>query len=316
MAIIEVESPSGQIVEFEVAGDRPTQEEFSAIRDILSKQGGAPQEAKPEFDTKSGVKNAKLRAALSIAENSEEEESILAKAGFAVEDYIRDDRGRLALTPSGSKKLGIESDKNIMIDEEGFSRYDLADLAGIAPELTLGIAGAIFGQAAIPIPVVGAAIGAATGGATGAALEEAVEGIAGVSRQTAGEIAKDVAVEGAITGAAELVFGLPLLGIKAITKGTPGVVKEGGEQLRQAGEAREMGFSPSLGQIGASPIPSRVQRISETVIGVSNRIAKNQDRMGTVLGRLRSFINDNATSTNDLGQKVLSAAQTQSKQMR
>ena len=51
MAIIEVESPSGQIVEFEVAGDKPTQEEFSAIRDILSKQGGAPQEAKPEFDT-------------------------------------------------------------------------------------------------------------------------------------------------------------------------------------------------------------------------------------------------------------------------
>ena len=128
-----------------MAGDRPTQKEFSAIRDILSKLlKASPQEAKPEFDTKSGVKNAKLRAALSIAENSEEEENILAKAGFAAEDYIRDDRGRLALTPSGSKKLGIESDKNIMIDEEGFSRYDLADLAGIAPELTLGITGAIL----------------------------------------------------------------------------------------------------------------------------------------------------------------------------
>ena len=77
-----------------------------------------------------------------------------------------------------------------------------------------------------------------------------------------------------------------------------------------------MGFSPSLGQIGASSVPSRVQRISETVIGVSNRISKNQERICTVLGRLRSFINDNATSTNDLGQKVLSAAQAQSKQMR
>ena len=89
MAIIEVESPSGQIVEFEVAkGDRPTQEEFSAIRDILSKQGGAPQEAKPEFDTKSGVKTQSC-ASLSMAENNEEEENILAKAGFAAEDYIR-----------------------------------------------------------------------------------------------------------------------------------------------------------------------------------------------------------------------------------
>ena len=317
MAIIDVEAPDGQFVEFEIAGDKPTAQEMRSIQNVMDNLDKyRPQEAKPEFDTKSGIKNAKLRAVLSMAENSEEEENILAKAGFAVEDYIRDDRGRLALTPSGSKKLGIESDKNIMIDEEGFSRYDLADLAGISPELTLGIAGAIFGQAAIPIPVLGAAFGATLGGATGAALEESIEGLAGVSQQTAGEIAKDIAVEGAVTGAAELVFGLPLLGIKAITKGTPGVVKEGGEQLRQAGEAREMGFSPSLGQIGASPIPSRVQRISETVIGVSNRISKNQERMGTVLGRLRSFINDNATSTNDLGQKVLSAAQAQSKQMR
>ena len=39
----------------------------------------------------------------------------------------------LALTPEGATKFG-EDDRNIVIDEEGFSRYDLADLAAIAPD--------------------------------------------------------------------------------------------------------------------------------------------------------------------------------------
>ena len=105
MAIIDVEAPDGQFVEFEIAGDKPTAQEMRSIQNVMDNLDKyRPQEAKPEFDTKSGIKNAKLRAVLSMAENNEEEENILAKAGFAVEDYIRDDRGRLALTPSGSKR--------------------------------------------------------------------------------------------------------------------------------------------------------------------------------------------------------------------
>lgn len=317
MPFVDVEAPNGQLIEFEIAGEKPTAQEMRSIQNVMENLDQyMPKEEKPQFDTETGVQNAKLRAALSIAENKEEEENILAKAGFASEDYTRDDRGRLALTPSGAGKIGVQTDKNILFDEEGFSRYDLADMAGISPELTGGIAGAIAGQAAIPVPVVGAAIGAAIGGASGAALEEGIEGIAGVSEQTAGEIAKDIAVEGAITGGAELLFGLPLLGIRAVTKGTPGAVKEGGEQLRQAGEAREMGLDPSLRQIGAGPIPARVQGISETVIGVSKRLEKNQSRMGTILERLRSFTRRGADDTGALGQKVLDSAKQQAKAMR
>ena len=55
-----------------------------------------------------------------------------------------DDEKQISLNSIGLKEACIESDKNIAIDEEGFSRYDLADLAGIAPELTLGIAVALF----------------------------------------------------------------------------------------------------------------------------------------------------------------------------
>ena len=64
-----------------------------------------------------------LRSALSLAENKAEEEAILSKQGFSTEDYIRDNRGRLALTPSGAAKVGVQTDKNVLIDEEGFSRF-------------------------------------------------------------------------------------------------------------------------------------------------------------------------------------------------
>jgi len=316
MAIIEVDSPSGQIVEFEIAGDKPTQKEFSAIREILSKQGGTPKESKPEFDTESGIKNATLRAVLSGAENNAEEEAILGKAGFGAEDYTRDARGRLALTPSGAAKLGVQSDKNILIDEEGFSRYDLADLAGIAPELTLGIAGAVGGQAAIPIPVVGAAIGAAGGAASGAALEEAIEGLAGVSKQSAGEIAKDIVTEGLIAGAAETVFGVPLLAFKTLTRATPGAVKEGGEELVRAGEAMELGFQPSLGQVGASPIPSRLQKMSENVIGTSKRMENNQRVMGELVSKYRSMISQSMDEPGVLGRKLLDTASAESQALK
>ena len=167
MAIINVETPQG-VVKVEIAGDTPTEQESNAIR---SQFFGQPQqrrltfedlldETKPKgqttaetqveqakFDTTSGIQNFGLRAALSAAENKAEEESILSKQGFSAADYTRDNRGRLALTPSGAAKVGVETDKNVLIDEEGFSRNDLSDLVGIIPELAGGIGGAIKGAA-------------------------------------------------------------------------------------------------------------------------------------------------------------------------
>ena len=124
MAIINVETPQG-VVKVEIAGDTPTQQEANAIRsqffsrpdkteetfeDLLAKSArttpqGQPQQA--NFDTESGIQNFGLRAALSAAENNAEEESILAAQGFSQKDYTRDNRGRLALTPSGAAKVVV-----------------------------------------------------------------------------------------------------------------------------------------------------------------------------------------------------------------
>ena len=134
MGIIRVETPQG-IVRVEIEGNEPTQEELAAIDQQFSPQQkarsfddlleeakrttptvqGQPQQA--NFDTKSGIQNFGLRAALSAAENNAEEESILAAQGFSQKDYTRDNRGRLALTPSGAAKVGVQTDKNTLIDE-------------------------------------------------------------------------------------------------------------------------------------------------------------------------------------------------------
>jgi hypothetical protein len=147
MAIIEVETPKG-IVEVEIAGEKPTQEEMNIIQqelfsqpkkqiagsfqDLLDQQEGSTQqeqESEQLFDTTTGIKDASLRAALSGAENNKEQENILNNFGLSSIDYTRDKRNRLALTPTGAKKFGVETEKNVLIDESGFSGHDFADLS-------------------------------------------------------------------------------------------------------------------------------------------------------------------------------------------
>jgi len=185
-----------------IKGDAPTVEEQIKINDLVAERRrlarrsslqSRSREQEQLFDTKSGVKDAGFRAALSFAETAAEEDAILKqKYGFAEGDFTRDKRGRLAITKSGGQKLGIDLEKDTLVDETGFSRYDFADLTGIAPEIVGGVGGAIAGLPLGPVGVIG---GSVTGTMAGAGLEESIEAILGVSKQSGAEIAKDIAIE-------------------------------------------------------------------------------------------------------------------------
>ena len=311
MAIIKVEAPSGELVQFEVAGDKPTNQELRSIQRILNERDRKKKkEFEQSFDRTSGIKNAKLRAALSSAEKDSEKELILNKFGLDAEDYIQDRLGQFALTPSGASKFGVETDKNVIIDEKGFSRYDIADLAGIVPELGGAVAGGLKGAAtgaavgsAIPIigtaagGLLGGAIGAGSGAAAGSLAEEAVEGLAGVSDQSAKEIIKEAGKEAAFAAGGELVFGAPFLLFKALTP-KASIIKEGGERLEMAGKAMEMGFQPSKAQLGTGPISQRIESLMEEVLGQSPRLAKNFDALKAKLDEYNSFINQAKSADN------------------
>ena len=296
MGKVQLNTPEGTI-NILIEGDQPNVEERIKIANILRDRGAGKQvsnEASEQekleqlFDTNTGIKSASLRAALSAAENNAEEDAILAKFDIGEGEFLRDKRGRLALTPEGASKFGQETDKNILIDEDGFSRYDLADLAGIAPELIGGIGGAIAGQIAIPIPILGAAIGAGLGAGTGQGVEEIIEAGAGVSRQSAGEIAKDIGTEAAIGFVGDGLFGLLGkafgIGKKSLTAGKELTA----EELETAGKSIEMDILPSLSAIRAPSVIARTQAIGEKIFKTSDRLKKNNDVMAQKIADFRA----------------------------
>ena len=152
MGKIRINLPNESVI-VTIAGDTPTVAEqlkinkFITERKRLTKQPSVKKETKPEqmFDTKSGVRLAGLRATLGLSETNEDQIEALKSYGLVEGDYTRDKRGRLAITPSGGKKLNLDIKMPTLIDESGFSKYDFLDLTGIAPELGGAVAGAVKG---------------------------------------------------------------------------------------------------------------------------------------------------------------------------
>ena len=287
MGKVVLNTPQGK-VNITIAGDKPTFEESIQINNIIRQSGAGQLMSKEEpntadkleqlFDTSTGIKSNALRSALSVAENNEEEDAILRKFDLSDDDFLRDNRGRLALTPTGAAKFGQETDRNILVDEEGFSKYDFSDLAGIVPELVGGIGGAITGQLAIPIPILGAAIGAGIGAGGGQAIEELGEAVTGVQKQDIGEIGKDVAKEATIGFVSDLTFGLAAGAFRAVRRGvTPGKDLTATE-LETAG----LSTSPPIDEAGNVIKPADFAKLSaDDKIAAVNRTVTLED--GTVV---------------------------------
>ena len=75
------------------------------VKAIIAERTLAPQADNIFFNYDSGVKNAKLRFDLGLAENEVEREKILSK--YVGNEYAIDSSGQLALTPEGMKMLGL-----------------------------------------------------------------------------------------------------------------------------------------------------------------------------------------------------------------
>jgi len=328
MGVISVDTKYGPL-NFSIKGETPSAAEQLKIQDVLidkesyfSKEDieNYQKSQKGEsinFDYETGVQDTKLRSMLGRADTNEEQEKVLREAfGLNETEYTRDQRGRLALMPEGAQKFGIETEVPILIDEKGFTRQDLSDLSGLGTTLVGGVGGAIAGQAAIPVPVLGAVIGAAIGGGAGKATEEGIEALQGVQDQAGSEIAKDIAKEALISGAGEGVFGLAgkafrvASGAGRVGKGLPE------ERITDIVEAEKRGYLPSLDAIGAPSLIARQQAIAEKALGTSARLRKNHENIMRDLQWLRGAgdevdIQGAANALTDaarLGDKTLSSA--------
>ena len=130
MGIVAVDTKYGPL-QFNIKGDQPSASEQLKIEDVLvapeeyfSKEKIADYDKKQKgfdvgFDTKTGIKDAGLRAGLSLAENTAEEEARLAQQGLSPDDYTRDSRGGRAFTASGAAEYGVDRAQNVMTDDRG-----------------------------------------------------------------------------------------------------------------------------------------------------------------------------------------------------
>jgi|5B_taG_2_1085324.scaffolds.fasta_scaffold06139_1 hypothetical protein len=236
---------------------------------------GSPKPRDSDFDYDTGADSA-LRALMSFGETAAEREGILRDI-VGEKGYTRDSQGQLALTEAGQLARGIEpTGKNLVIEDEGFSLGDFADLAGIVPETVGAIVGGILGA---PGLVTGAA-GAAAGAATGQAIEEGVESLLGVQQQTAGEIAGDVATEAALAGGLDFItVGTFRLG-KSIVGGAASKVGARGEPLapEMGKELVDRGYKPSLEALGAPTLLAKGVKFAKGATGSIDDIVENTEK--------------------------------------
>jgi hypothetical protein len=294
MAVIKVRDSQGKVRQFRIAGDTPTPAEQQRIGEVLSPSPRIGQIQKLEdlatresgkdtetFDYKTGADSG-LRALLSFGESTEDQEAILTKL-VGSDGFTRDSAGRLALTLEGQRKRGIDPvGKNLVIEDEGFSFGDIADLTGFVPETVGAIGGTILG---LPLGLFGASAGAGAGAALGQTIEEGVESLLGVQKQSAEEVAKDVATEAALAAGFEFAGGLIFKAGRAIVGGGTQLAKKvgtptaklEGEKLTRAERLLDKDYIPSADAIGAPAMVGYRQKFSENVLRDDTRLRKNLD---------------------------------------
>lgn len=298
MSVIQIRTPNQGIVKVRIAGDTPTEEESNAIKAQFFSQEAEPKRNKTfadllestkkedsNFDYTTGA-GGKLRALISFGETQEEKEGILERL-VGKDGYTKDESGRLALTEKGQIASGLEPvGKNLVIEEKGFTLRDISDFAGIAPEAILGTVGGVLGGTAGSIvPYAGTAYGSAIGGGAGAAagqaIEEGIESLLGLQKQTIGEVAKDVAIEGAIGAGASLIGDFIIdVGKKAVGAASGRGAKLqaiDAEKLTQAERLVRADALPSFEAIGASKPLSYAQKLAEGATRMEKRVNANTE---------------------------------------
>src|SRR3990167_9960625 len=167
---------------------------YEAARDVLRTCAELMSSRDPGIDYKTGVKNAAFRASFSRMDNEAERTKFLNNT-LGKNSWGKDSFGAYFLKPEALKRLGIQSDLPVSIDEQTASRYDVADLAGDAPAIAGGVGG---GMAATGLGVLPGAGLAALGAAGGKAVDEITKNLMGDQVKTPGEVATSLGTEAAL----------------------------------------------------------------------------------------------------------------------
>ena len=234
------------------------------------------------FDYKTGAGGG-LRAKLSFMETDEERQNFLRQR-VGEDGFTKDAKGNLALTEAGQIAEGMEPiGKNLIIDERGASLRDVADVAGLAPEVLGSVIGGVLGAPGL----VTGALGAGAGAAAGQAVEEGIESLLGLQKQTAGEVGVDLAKEAALGAtfdfAGNIIFKAGKAVIGGAGKGANALAKATGQGERElSSEAADRalrimdeGGLPSYEAAGMPAALARGSKIARSISGSKDQAERN-----------------------------------------
>lgn len=241
------------------------------------------------IDYKTGVKNAAFRAYFSRMDNEAEQTKFLNNT-IGKNAWGKDSFGAYFLKPEGLKKLGIQSEIPVSIDEQTSTRYDVADVAGDAPAI-LGATGA--GVAASGLGLIPGLAMAGLGAAGGKAIDEIVKFAMGDQAKTSGEVAGTLAKEAAYGAAGEGIG----RGIGAVVKRAigPGAARMTPEKKALADSAIEQGFKIRPGSVTDAPLLARWEGMVRQIFG-DRFAAANTRAAGQGLERLAQASGPRVTS--------------------
>ena len=209
------------------------EEAIVKAQEVYKTQNASKNYDEVNFDYETGLKSKKMRALLGLGEKRvagreiEKEQVLLNYVG--PEGFTYNTKMDLALTPKGQKLLVEKglldekdvSDKNLVIDESGFSSGDFADLSGVAGPIFGAIAAMSPHLRAVNLlgrlvgPRFGRMLAAGAGTAIGKSAEEAYETAEGIQRQDADELADLFTTEFAIGSGGQALGELVGLGYAA-----------------------------------------------------------------------------------------------------
>jgi hypothetical protein len=221
MAVISINTPSG-VKRVMIAGDTPTDAELDRLRsrfpddpdfsyDVAAEQQPEKETATVEetatvvYEPDSEIESSSLRYQYGRMETDEERSVLLTRLlgegtfERVAEDVFVVDQSKV--DPDKREKYGLSDTGRVYVDKPGLSWYDVVDFAGesgtpLAAAVGMSLIASGFGF--IPgLLMVGAAASA------GKAADEGVEYLQGLQRETAGEVAAAVALEGGLALAGE-----------------------------------------------------------------------------------------------------------------
>lgn len=319
-------------------------------QEFYKTQVGSKNYDQINFDYETGLQNNKMRGLLGLAEKRvggrevEKEQVLLNYVG--PEGFTYNTKMDLALTPIGQKRLAEKglfpeqdlSDKNIIIDESGFSSGDFADLSGLAGPIFGAIAAMSPHLRAVSVlqkflgPRLGRMLAAGVGTAAGKGVEEIYEEAEGIQRQDSEELQRLLTTEFAIGSGGQALGELVGLGYAAFfgKKAAVDVIRDAYvisrgydmtdvlkldqklgriatekdiEKAFKAGDIEYLGTEAavSMGLLGKS-IPGRTQAMGETIAGRRAREQGLIDYNNAMKGQLYKLLEKKRAAVQEYSQ--------------